>query len=69
MVYKFVFLLTVSFVASEESKCDPFPFGTNIFNVVFAAIFGSILPNSCPCGYPCTAKTVDKHVQFFYTKR
>lgn len=70
MVYKLVLLVTVGVVAAEESKaCDPFPFGTNIVNVVLAAIFGSILPNFCPCSYPCTGETIEEHVQFFYTKR
>lgn len=69
MIDKLLFILTVSFVATEESKCDPFPFGTNILNVVVAAFIGSILPNFCPCTYPCTADSIEEHVQFFYTKR
>lgn len=69
MLNKFFILITVSFVATEDSKCDPFPFGTNILNVVLSAVIGVILPNSCPCGYPCTTQNVEEHVQFFYTKR
>lgn len=61
-------ILAVGFAASEESKCDPFPFGTNILHVVVAAIIGSILPNFCPC-HPCTVLSVEEHIQFFYTKR
>lgn len=68
MIDKLLFLVTVSFVASEEPKCDPFPFGTNILNVVVAAFVGSIF-DFCPCSYPCTAENVEEHVQFFYTKR
>ena len=69
MIDKFLFILTVGFVVSEESKCDPFPFGTNILNVVVAALIGSIWPSFCPCSYPCTAEMVEEHVRFFYTKR
>lgn len=69
MVNKLFLVLAVSFVASEDTKCDPFPFGTNILNVVVAAIIGTILPNSCPCSYPCSVQGVKEHVQFFYTKR
>lgn len=69
MVDTLFFIFTVSVVASDEIKCDPFPFGTNIVNVVFAAFLGSILPNFCPCTYPCTPDSVKEHVQFFYTKR
>lgn len=69
MLSKFFILVTVSFVATEDYKCDPFPFGTNIVNVVVAAFIGTILPNSCPCSYPCTSQSVKEHVQFFYTKR
>lgn len=69
MLDKLLILFTVGFVATEDSKCDPFPFGTNILNVVFAAIIGTILPNSCPCSFPCTVDSVEEHVQFFYTKR
>ncbi|XP_055304651.1 phospholipase A1-like [Sitodiplosis mosellana] len=64
----FNYFTAIGFVTSEESKCDPFPFGTNILNVVVAAFIGSILPNFCPCSYPCTAETVKEHVQFFYIK-
>lgn len=69
MVNKVVAILAVGLVASEDSKCDPFPFGTNILNVVVAAIIGSILPNFCPCSHPCTIQGVQEHIQFFYTKR
>lgn len=69
MVKTFFVILVVGFVASEDSKCDPFPFGTNILNVVVAAIIGSILPNYCPCSNPCTVQSVEEHIQFFYTKR
>ncbi|XP_031626768.1 pancreatic lipase-related protein 2-like isoform X2 [Contarinia nasturtii] len=68
LIYFLLHLRTVSFVVSEEIKCDPFPFGTNFVNVVVAAFLGSILPNFCPCTYPCTAESVKEHVQFFYTK-
>lgn len=40
MVDKLFFILTVSFVASDETMCDPFPFGTNIINVVLAVFIG-----------------------------
>lgn len=43
MVHKFVLILAVSCFAHDESKCDPFPFGTNIFNVVLAAVV-----STCP---------------------
>lgn len=69
MVNKLFFILAVGYAASEESKCDPFPFGTNILHVVVAAIIGSILPNFCPCSNPCTVQSVEEHIQFFYTKR
>lgn len=71
MVNKLVLILAVSCFAHDESKtkCDPFPFGTNILNVVLAAVVGSLLPNSCPCDFPCSMQSVQEHVQFFYTKR
>lgn len=69
MVGKIVATLAAGFVASEDLKCDPFPFGTNILNVVVAAIIGRILPNFCPCSHPCTVQGVEEHIKFFYTKR
>lgn len=69
MVHKLLLILAVSCFAHDESKCDPFPFGTNIVNVILAAVVGSLLPNSCPCDFPCTVQSVQEHVQFFYTKR
>lgn len=54
---------------TEDVQCDPFPFGTNIVNVVFASIVGKLFPNSCLCAAPCRAENVGDFVYFFYTVR
>lgn len=55
--------------STDDVQCDPFPFGTNIVNVVFATIVGKLFPNSCLCKAPCRSDGVGNFVYFYYTAR
>lgn len=54
-------------VLSDDSDCDPFPFGVGFLDGFLSVVTGELTEANCPCQQPC--ENITEYIKFYYTTR